>query len=190
MIKMVVRIDTQPGTVLAVRTSGFGADMIRFGAALIGASDLENHIAVLDHKTGDTWWAVEGRPGGVGWADATAYLESPWTLSNQGQSLSTSQRDSICKTMRGLLGVPYDWTAIEQDGFRDLHIPELWAEKWHGVAPAHVVCSSVSTWAYMTNGADYPKQVDPAHIQPADWADFIILNGYQESPPIKRMSFP
>jgi hypothetical protein len=180
--------------VLVVRTSGFRADMIRFGAALIGASDLENHVAVLDHFTpnpGDdqygTWWAVEGRPGGVGWVDAAAYLNSPWTLSNQGQEMTQDQRNDITKTMRGLLGVPYDWTAIAEDGIRDLHLPDVWAEKWHGVAPGHVVCSSAAAWAYIMNGAAYPQEVDMPHVQPADWADFIIMNGYQANPPIIKV---
>jgi hypothetical protein len=184
VIKLVHKIaNPQPGTVLCVRTTGFFGEMIRFGAALIDKSDLENHVLVLDHVTSNTWWGVEGRPGGVGWVDATPYLESPWTMSNQGQQLTSGQRDIICSTMRGLLGVPYDWTAIDQDAVRDLHLPELWAEKWHGVAPAHVVCSSSAVWAYMKGKADYPKDVDPAHVQPADWAEFITLNGYQECLP-------
>jgi hypothetical protein len=158
--------------------------MIRFGEMLIGEDDLENHIAVLDHiDNNDTWWAIEGRPGGVGWRDATAYLASEWTLSNQGQPLTFKQRDDICKSMRGLLGVPYDWTAISQDALRDLHLPDLWGEKWHDQAPAHVVCSSVAAYVYRTHGIDSPATTDTAHIQPADWADFIMRNHYQFPPP-------
>lgn len=183
-------ITPHPGMVLCVRTSGAPAEAIRFGAALIDASDLENHVAVLDHQDKhETWWAIEGRPGGVGWVDATAYLESPWTLSNQGQPLDTGQQMDICKTMQALIGTKYDWEAILEDGLRDLHVPDIdkmWGDKWHGVAPGHVVCSSASVWAYMKNHANYPKNIDPAHVQPADWADFIVLNGYQTWPAIAR----
>jgi len=186
VVKVTYTIEPRPGLVLCVRTAGFGGEMIRFGAALIGASDLENHILVLDHKTGDTWWGVEGRPGGVGWVDATAYLESPWTLSNQGQEVTLSKANSICRKMRGLLGTPYDWRAIGEDALRDLHLSTMWAEKWHGVAPAHVVCSSVAAYAYSVAELAYPKQTDLPHIQPADWADFIILNGFQSSPPLVK----
>lgn len=179
----------QPGMVLCVRTNGFAGEMIRFGEMLIGEDDLENHVLVLDHiDNHDTWWGIEGRPGGVGWRDATAYLNSEWTLSNQGQRLTFNQRESICKSMRGLLGVPYDWTAITEDALRDLHLPDLWGEKWHSQAPAHVVCSSLAAWAYFSNRLPAPgsiidqPRIDPAHVQPADWADFIMRNRYQFPP--------
>lgn len=177
-------IKPQAGMVLCVRTPGFAAEAIRFGEMLIGENDLENHVAVLDHQdnTG-RWWAIEGRPGGVGWRDAGTYLTSRWTISNQSQPLTEAQRTDICKTMRGLLGTPYDWTAISEDALRDLHLPDLWAENWHGVAPGHVVCSSAAAWAYFHNSLAAPgaagSGIDPAHVQPADWSDFIVLNGYQ-----------
>jgi hypothetical protein len=187
VIKMKAKIVPQPGMVLVVRTAGFEGTMIRFGAAMIGESDLENHVAVIDHTDNHgTCWAIEGRPGGVGWVDASSYLDSPWTISNQGQDLTAQQRTGICTTMRGLLGVPYDWTAITEDGIRDLHLPDLWGEKWHGVAPGHVVCSSAAVWTYKKNAAKYPANIDPAHVQPADWADFIVLNGFQECPPVVK----
>lgn len=180
-----IPVVTWPGMVLCVRTNGLAGEMIRFGEMLIGEDDLENHVAVLDHKdsTG-RWWAIEGRPGGVGWRDATPYLSSPWTLSNQSQAITDTMRMDICKTMRGLLGVPYDWTAISEDALRDLHLPSVWAENWHGVAPAHVVCSSAAAYAYRHNNLQSPAQTDTAHIQPADWADFIVLNGYQFPPKV------
>jgi hypothetical protein len=196
---MAAKINPQPGMVLCVRTNGTSDELIRFGAALLDEDDLENHVAVLDHITPDpkggvgTWWAIEGRPGGVGWVDASAYLSSPWTISNQGQKLTDEQQQDICKTMQALIGTPYDWEAIEEAGMRDLHmtslhLPELWSEKWHGVAPGHVICSSAAVWGYMKNGADYPKNIDQAHVQPADWSDFIILNGYQQWPPLTKLA--
>lgn len=180
-----IPIDPKPGMVLCVRTNGLAGGVIRFGEMLIGEDDLVNHVAVLDHiDNHDTWWAIEGRPGGVGWRDATAYLTSPWTLTNQGQPLTNDQRASICMTMRGLLEVPYDWTAIGQDMLRDLHLPDLWGEKFNNQAPAHVVCSSVAAWTYKNMMADAPGNVDVAHVQPADWADFILTNMYEY--PIRR----
>lgn len=168
------------GIVVCVHTDGFPAEMIRFGASLLHKDDAINHVAVLDHQdeTG-RWWAIEGRPGGVGWADATSYIESPYTISNEREVISEQVRIHICKTMRGLLGTPYDWRAIGEDAVRDLHLPELWAEKWKGsVAPAHVVCSSCAAYDYKTDGLPYPTDVDLAHVQPADWGDFLLQKYY------------
>lgn len=165
---------------MCVRTNGLSGGLIRFGASLIDEDDLVNHVAVLDHQD-DTgrWWAVEGRPGGVGWADATPYIDSSYTVSNEREVISDETRADISITMVGLLGTPYDWRAISEDAVRDLHLPELWAEKWKGaVAPAHVVCSSVAAYCYKKNGLPYPTNVDLAHVQPADWADFLIQSHY------------
>lgn len=171
------------GVVMCVRTPGLPATMIRFGAGLIDEDNLINHIAVLDHVDADgTWWAIEGRPGGVGWADASSYLKSPYTLTNQHQltKATSEQRLAICTTMQGLLGTPYDWRAIGEDAVRDLHLSDLWGEKWKGsVAPGHVVCSSVAAYTYKKLGLGYPSDVDLAHVQPADWADYIIEQRYQ-----------
>jgi hypothetical protein len=104
-------------------------------------------------------------------------------VGNRGQAgrgvISEPVRLNICKTMAGLLGTPYDWRAIGEDAVRDLHLPELWAEKWQGaVAPAHVVCSSVAAYDYKTDGLPYPTDVDLAHVQPADWGSFLLERYY------------
>lgn len=176
---MGVEVPSQ-GLIMCVRTNGLSGGLIRFGASLIDEDDLVNHVAVLDHQD-DTgrWWAIEGRPGGVGWQDATPYIESSYTISNEREVLTDAQRLEICKAMVGLLGTPYDWRAIGEDALRDLHLPDLWAEKWKGaVAPAHVVCSSVVAWVRRKLGRPYPIDVDIAHVQPADWADFLIQRYY------------
>jgi hypothetical protein len=168
------------GLVMCVRTNGEAGEWIRFGASLIHEDDLVNHVAVLHHQdeTG-RWWGIEGRPGGVGWVDATSYIESQYTISNEREVISSDVRLKVANTMAGLLGVPYDWRAIGEDAVRDLHLPDLWAEKWKGlVAPGHVVCSSAAAVAYRDSKLPYPSNVDIAHVQPADWADFLIQNHY------------
>jgi hypothetical protein len=171
------------GVVLCVRTPGMAGTMIRFGAGLIDQDNLVNHIAVIDHQDENgTWWGIEGRPGGVGWVDVAIYLESPYTISNQFQLMDVTgnHRFSISRTMQGLLGTPYDWRAIGEDAMRDLHIDVLWGEKWKGhVAPGHVVCSSVAAYAYKVCGLSFPGNVDLPHVQPSDWANFILENRYQ-----------
>jgi hypothetical protein len=180
-----VTITPQPGMVLAVRTPGRAGALIRLGAALLGKPNLDNHIAVVDHQDANgTWWGVEGRPGGVGWIDIAVYLASPWTVSNEGQPLTLVQRDLITQTMRTLLGTPYDWRAIEEDGFDDLHLKDLWAEKWNGQSsPGHVVCSSAAAFGYERGKAAHPGGSDLPHVQPADWDAFILTRGWESPPP-------
>lgn len=168
-----------PGDIVAVRTSGFAGGMIRFGAALLDKPNLDNHIAMLHHYVGDVPWGIEGRPGGVGWVDMTHYINSPYTISNKNQPKTQAQRDGVCAVIKGMLGTPYDWGAIEQDAARDLRLPELWEEKWDGVAPGHVVCSSLAVWGYAKEGLAHPGQEDLRHIQPADWTGWILVNHYE-----------
>lgn len=175
----------QPGDVLAVRSTGFAGEMIRFGSALMDEPNVANHIAVLDHQDSkDTWWALEGRPGGVGWRDATAYLNSPYIITNRGQPKTEFQRGMICSTMRALINTAYDWDAIVGDALRDLHlpvIPDPWAEKTlaGGEVSGHVVCSSAAVFAYIKATLGHPEQTDAAHIEPSDWIQFVIENHYE-----------
>jgi len=177
-------IEPRPGIVLAVRSDGFAGKMIRFGSALLDEDNVANHIAVLDHQDAKgTWWALEGRPGGVGWRDATAYLSSPFTISNCHQAMTVEQQFTVCDVMRKLINTQYDWNAIVGDGLRDLHlpvIPDPWAEKTsYGEVSGHVVCSSAAVFAYIRSSLAHPEQTDAAHIEPSDWVDFIIQNHYE-----------
>ena len=107
------RPQSQPGTVLVTRSGGFAATMIRLGAALRGRPNLGNHVAVAHHTdAAGTLWVIEGRPGGTGWRDATAYLASAWTLTNTAQPLTTGQGLAIAKQMEALIGTAYAWDAI------------------------------------------------------------------------------
>lgn len=180
------RITPTPGMVLAVHTpDNFTDDMIRLGSALIGEPNIANHIAVIDHRDSKgTWWALEGRPGGVGWRDATSYLASGYTISNQGQmqAASVAQASSVCFWMRKLINTGYDWDAIVGDAQRDLHLPVLpdpWAERdVNGEVKGHVVCSSAAVFAYIKGILKYPTYSDMAHTEPSDWVKFILDNNY------------
>ncbi len=169
----------EPGDVYAIRTGGKAAGLIRFGSGLLGKPNLSNHIAVVHHVTGSTKWAIEGKPGGVGWVDCARYAQSPYLLTNVEQPKTSVQRSLICATLEGMLGTPYDWPGIAQDALADLHLPDLWAEKWGGVTPGHVVCSSLAAWAYAKGGCAAPKTADMAHIQPSDWDEFILTKAWE-----------
>lgn len=173
----------QIGDVLAVRTPDLGGELIRLGAAMLDKPNLENHIAVMHHMDHDgTWWAIEARPGGVGWTDATRYLNNQYTLTNRNQTKIYDQRIRIAAVIESMLHTPYDWPAIAADALTDLHLDELWASKnWGDQPPAHVVCSSLAAWAYMKCGLAYPtiKPSAISRIQPADWTEFILTNHYE-----------
>jgi hypothetical protein len=170
----------QPGDVIAVRTSGFGGFAIRLGAALTGKPNLQNHIAIVHHtdKAG-TLWCIEGRPGGVGWADATRYISSPWTVSNSLQAKSPDQRKLVCDGAVALIGKGYDWEAIAADAAADLDLSGIWRPQFGKSVPGHVVCSSLAEWLYMKALLDCPAPRHGAReIQPADWTEFFVMKGW------------
>lgn len=172
----------QPGDVCAVRTSGAAGWWIRLGSALRGQPNFDNHIVVVDHADAHgTLWGIEGRPGGVGWVDVAGYfagVNGTYAVTNVHQPKTDAQRQAVCKVMRAMIGTPYDWEAIEQDGFEDLHLPELWGEKWDGLTPGHVVCSSVAAWAYHVATLSAPKTADMRHTEPSDWTEFCLEAHY------------
>lgn len=172
--------DVLPGDILAVRTDGLPAEGIRFGAELLDIPNIENHIAVMHHRDDHgTPWCIEAKPGGVGWRDATDYLNAPFTITNRMQTKTGHQRDIVCNAVENMLHAPYDWRGIAEDALDALHIPELWGERWNGQVPAHVVCSSLAAWAYGVAGLPRPTPYDLAHCQPGDWTAFILSNKYE-----------
>src|SRR5512146_551060 len=182
MTASAILANLKQGDVCVVRTSGWAGWWIRLGSALRGQPNLDNHVVVVDHRDAHgTVWGIEGRPGGVGWVDVAQYFTMPnaaYMTTNIRQPKTAEQRRGISTFMKSMLGTRYDWEAIEQDGFQDLHLPQLWGEKWNGVTPGHVVCSSVAVWAYKKNLLDYPKTTDLRHIEPSDWTVFCLDNSY------------
>lgn len=180
-------MNIQPGDVLATRSTGRWVKFIRFGAAVreLVTSDpepnLDNHIAVVHHQdVHGTWWCLEGRPGGVGWRDATAYLRSPWTVSNAAQPKTTLARQTVCGTMLALVGTQYDWEAIAADAGGAFGLDRVWRPTWHGQVPGHVVCSSAAAYAYTKAGLPRPDEgSDGREVSPADWLAFMISNRWE-----------
>src|ERR1700755_764951 len=170
----------KPGDILAIRTVSnkpFWKDpswWIRFGAAVHNEANLSNHIAVAHHfDDKGTLWCAEGRPGGVGWVEATTYLKSMDLLTNVEQPKTDAQRKIVVDTMLSMIGVGYDWEAIAADAFNDfgIKIPG-WESDWNGQVPAHVVCSSLAAYGYAKAGLPCPK--GDRLVQPSDWDDFIL----------------
>jgi hypothetical protein len=164
------------GDVLTVRTgTGWAARLIDVGAALRGKPSNGNHVVVAHHQDpAGVWWGIEGKPGGVGWADLRRYLADGYTVSNAEQPRTDEQRAHIASLVESMLGTPYDWEAIAADAMRSLGIPALFAQNWHGQgAPGHVVCSSLAAHAHRTLGLAEPAGTDRLII-PGDWTAFSL----------------
>jgi len=141
---MLTSPDIAPGDVLAVRTSiSLMEKAVNIGGVLTGETGLDNHVVVVHHTTDGVPWGVEGKPGGVGWADLRRYIRDPHTVGNAEQPKTPLQRATITELATTMLGTPYDWAAIADDALTALNLPALFAEDWDGHgAPGHVVCST------------------------------------------------
>ncbi len=168
-----------PGDVVLVHSGGVVGRLIRLGAALLDKPNIRNHVAIAHHVTAGVTWGIEGRPGGVGWVDMSAYIASPYSLANTEQPKTDAQRSQVAEIVESLLRVPYDWTAIAADAMRAIHADRLWRPKDFtpgDLAPGHVVCSSLADYAYSKAGLASPCKFDDDGIRlstPADWDAFI-----------------
>lgn len=167
-----------PGDVVCTRSpKGWPAFLIRLGAALRDRPNTVNHVIIAHHfDDAGTLWGVEGRPGGVGWVDMHGALAGPYTIDNRHQPKTDAQRAAVCAAAEGLLGTPYDWVGIAQDAMDAIGAQDLWAQKWNGEVPAHVVCSSLADWAYEHVGLASPTP--DRTCTPGDWAAFITTKGW------------
>jgi len=171
----------QPSDLLLVRSGGLAAGVIQFGQAMMGRPNLSNHVAVVHHldQTGAFWWLLEGRPGGVGWADSRKYEHTRFLLNNCGQPRTEAQRARISIEAEHMIGTSYDWAAIADDTLRAFHMPELWnrVSAAPGVAPAQVVCSSYAAFLYELAGCDVPQRTTE-DTTPGDWDAFVLDRAY------------
>ena len=176
---MTVTPKPEPGTVLVTRSGGFAAFMIRLGAALRGRPNLQNHVAVVHHTDAKgTLWCIEGRPGGVGERDATAYMKSTWTLTNVTQPLTDAQRAAICGHMEALLGSAYGWDAIAADALDDLGMTlPGWDATFKGEVAGHLVCSSLAAYAYAKAGVPHPP--GGRRCQPSAWSEWVLRRAWE-----------
>jgi len=174
----------QPGDLLATRGNGWGSFMIRLGAAFRDEPNLINHIAIVMHSdNAGTLWCLEGRPGGVGWKDATGYLRSKYTMCNRTQPKTDAQRKIITDGAKALIGTPYDWQAIVADagGAMGPVLDRVWQLKWRKTGvPGHVVCSSLADYLYEKAHLANPEK--EREVSPADWLDLWIKNGWATRP--------
>jgi hypothetical protein len=174
----------QPGDVMAVTGKPWWDPFsmaIRAASLASGHPTWINHIVVFHHTdAAGVPWGIEGRPGGVGWADLREY-DNHWLRSNRSEIKTPDQRSAICTRMEKLLGVGYDWLAIAEDGLDDLGQMPWFAGKQAttpGAVPQHVVCSSAAAWAYQDLGLKYPTLAYRL-CQPYHWYELFKLQGWR-----------
>lgn len=167
-----------PGDVLCVDTGSFWGRWIKLGGWLSRTGGHCDHVVVVHHEDlAGNLWGVEGRPGGVGWVElrrCTYRLVS----SNARQPKTPDQRAAVCGIVKGLLQVPYDWSAIVVDAMRALTVARLWnTREWGPQTPGQVVCSSLADWAYERLGLASPQ--DDRWVTPDGWNHFNRTEGWK-----------
>ena len=170
-----------PGDVLVCDGTAGLSKVIEVGAVLVG-EPAASHVAIYHHSDANgTPWAIEGRPGGVGWRDATDYARDPRTITNADEPKTQAQRETISVYAEKMLGTSYDWVhGIAEDALLALDLPALWKpEKDTGVVPCQVVCSSLAAWVYDRADLDAPHPEDWRHVTPGAWALFIAQQGWR-----------
>jgi hypothetical protein len=173
----------QPGDVLAVTEKPWWNPFsmaIRLGSLMAHHPTFIDHIVVFHHTDeAGVPWGIEGRPGGVGWADLRQY-DNRWLRSNRQEVKTPSDRALICSRMEKLLGVGYDWVAIAADGVIDASQGAATVDfsSPPGATPQHVVCSSAAAWAYAGLGLVAPKTLYRI-CQPFEWWELFREYGWR-----------
>lgn len=184
------------GDVLCTRSeNGWGAKVIRFGAALLGKPNVVNHVAIYMGMSRDGKdRVIEAQPGGVGWRDAHKYMKDNWTIDNREQPKSAEQRDQIVEAAKAMVGTPYDWVGIGQNAMEAIRAPDLYrSEAWENIdTPEQVVCSSLADWVYGEVGLANPGKTQKGDriTTPGDWAEFIVTKAWESEPNLVTRSDP
>jgi len=132
------------------------------------------HIIVVSHTDDQgRLWGIEGRPGGVGWAQLDK-RSGHWGLSNAEQPKTPEQRAKVVDTMKSLLGTHYDYGAYLVIALNTLGITSQWTD-WEGNnVPTHVICSAVADYVYEDVGLANPGGMKITRFTtPAEWAEFV-----------------
>lgn len=169
----------KPGHVLV---SSGGDSLVDKGiqiAAILQGDPAAEHMAVVHHKDKvGRWIGVEGRPGGVGWVDCSSYIGNALTVANLHQVIQEKERYEIAVLMEAMLGTPYDWQAIVEDGGMAFGLPDIWTNNVDGKLPGHIVCSALAAYGYDKYGVAAPSPKDYRHVSPGDWEEFILKNRF------------
>jgi hypothetical protein len=132
------------------------------------------HVIVMTHVDSEgRVWGIEGRPGGIGWADMTK-RNGKWGLANVDQPKDLVQRSKIVETMKTLLGTKYDYDAYLQIALNTVGINTNWTDFNGDDVPSHFICSAVADYVYEDVGLVNPGGMKITRLTtPAEWGEFI-----------------
>jgi hypothetical protein len=132
------------------------------------------HVIVVTHRDEQgRLWGIEGRPGGIGWAELDK-RNGQWGLANAEQPKDAAQRSKIVETMKTLLGTKYDYDAYLQIALSTVGINTDWTDFRGEDVPVHFICSAVADYVYEDVGLANPGGMKVTRLTtPALWAQFI-----------------
>lgn len=176
-----------PGDVLVLRTPDQAGWWIRRRALMLkyrwqpwrwlgDKATLVNHVALFTHvDTEGQPRGLEGRPGGFGWVNLTAYLADPATICNADQPKTPDQRETVVRLAQTAVGLPYDWKAILAMAAGSAGLPFRLQEWPEDGVPSHMVCSSAADYFYEAAGLPNPGGYRKTRgTDPNDWSLFIL----------------
>lgn len=148
----------------------------------LGKYRKSGHVIVVTHRDEQNrLWGIEGRPGGVGWAQLDK-RNGKWGVTNSDQSKDAAQRSKIVETMKSLLGTKYDYDAYLQIALQTVGININWTDFKGEQVPTHIICSAVADYVYEDVGLANPGGVSITRFTtPAEWAMFIDKGDYAVS---------
>lgn len=167
----------KPGDVVV---TGMGVWIIRvliwIQAVLTGNAKYRKggHIIVVTHTDSEgRLWGIEGRPGGIGWAQLDKRNGS-WGMSNVDQPKTDDQRAKIVNVMKELLGSKYDYGAYVAIALNTIGINTNWTDFKGDDVPVHFICSAIADYVYEDVGLENPGGLKITRFTtPAEWAAFI-----------------
>jgi len=150
--------------------------LITIQAFLVGKAKYRQsgHVIVVTHRDSEgRLWGIEGRPGGVGWAELDKRA-GKWGLSNVEQVKDDAQRSKIVETMKTLLGTKYDYDAYVQIALATIGINTTWTDFNGCDVPSHIICSAIADYVYEDVGLANPGgETITRFTTPAQWGEFI-----------------
>lgn len=141
------------------------------------------HVIVVSHRDNEgRLWGIEGRPGGIGWADLDK-RNGKWGLSNVDQPKTAEVRVKLVDSMVALLGAPYDYPAYLKLALDLAGITTRWTREYSDdELSVSYICSAVADQIYEANGMPNPGgNSNTRFVTPADWAYFIDNREWEKS---------
>lgn len=158
--------------------------MIWIQAVLTGRAKYSKagHIIVVTHRDDKgVLWGIEGRPGGIGWANLDK-RDGKWGLSNHDQPKTAEVRARLVYAMEALLGKPYDYPAYLKLTMDLVGISPRWTDWNDEEIPTSYICSAVADQEYENEGLANPGGSKITRFTtPAEWAFFVDTKGWEDA---------